>query len=108
MSCWWWRLEVAARFGDPNPVLVGTATRNSVDLTHVTGSTGLRRHAIVHLCDGGQLPLEPFTEASTDRQITEQDISYRFLTCRDRRQNRKARRSRSIQAAWWTSRLSAK
>lgn len=73
-------LEVAARFGDPNPVVIEHARGTRFDLTRVTGSYVFDDTPSCIFAMEGDFRWNHSRPANPERQLSEADISYRFLT----------------------------
>jgi hypothetical protein len=73
-------LEVAARFGDSSPVLLRHARGTRFDLTSATGSKVFSDTSSCIFAMRGNFRWNHSRPAHPGRQITEEDISYQFMT----------------------------
>jgi hypothetical protein len=73
-------LEVAARLGDPDPVRVSHARGTRFDVTSTTGSKVFSDTPACIFAMQGNFRWNHSRPARPGRQLTETDISYRFLT----------------------------
>ena len=73
-------LEVAARFGDPTPSAIRHARGTRFDVTSATGSKVFSDTPSCIFAMQGDFRWNHSRPANPDRQLTEQDISYQFMT----------------------------
>jgi hypothetical protein len=73
-------LKIAARFGDPEPVLVQHARGTRFDLLRATGSTVFSDTPSCMFVMEGNFTWNHSRPANPDRHLTEKDNAYRFLT----------------------------
>jgi hypothetical protein len=73
-------LEVAARFGDPTPSLIRHARGTRFEVTSATGSKVFSDTPSCIFAMQGNFRWNHSRPANPDRQLTEQDISYQFMT----------------------------
>lgn len=73
-------LEVAARLGDPNPILIRHARGTRFDVTSVTGSQVSSDAPSCIFAMQGNFRWHHSRPANPERQLTEEDSSYGFLT----------------------------